>query len=420
METIKNVMQLLVTPVNAKLTPAAPAKVDLVTDLADGELVVTTPQNVVLTGTPAPQPFKLIQRSGDVLIHSDIIYPKQVRHYTAQVPAEEVQQVTYWGHCPAAAVAAGALDTLANNIYTVRLYILDKSTAGFMQQKVKEGFYKSGNVVPTQEQVAYGLAASLIANYSRETEQDIIFAAVNSVPFAAGLVTLSVNQGSKVVTASAALTGPHIRIQEGPGLDNTDPVYKIVRTIDAVNFIYELNLEWSGESATGLATQEIDQATADGADWGVRAWGQDREFKAGYYPSNVAFWEPNLDFGPDAVAEVNDFAAFPGHGTYQILAHLEKELQADEFIYRGFVEAGVVDRKDVEDYLYDVVVLEHQHRLEGHAQGTVTDSPKSLMFVGGVAANEGDVPAANTQLTAVVGVISSLVDPVVLEGALTT
>ena len=240
METIKNVTQLLIA---GDQTPTASLEgntIEKVADLVDGEVVVTDLKNVVFDAASLPTivpAFKLIQRSGNVLIHSDIVEQGKVANYNLNKQSAEVQQVDYVGYNG----TSGALDTTVSNIFTVRLYVLGWTIMGFMQQKIKEGFYKSASST-SQSAIALGLQASLVKNYSREPEQDLLFERINSgaqtaaptglgpLEFVNGSKYVSVDDADDATTNDALVVGDLIAVAVG----TTNPVYKIT-AIDATN-----------------------------------------------------------------------------------------------------------------------------------------------------------------------------------------
>ena len=407
MDTIRNVTQLFIGK-----DPTRGAVVDEVinvyTQLADGEVVITDPHNKVLnnatTAAEADLGFKVIQRSGTKLIHSDVVLPKKVLNYNSNPTAKETQQLDYVGFNG----VAGSITGVASNIYTIRLNILDKTTAGFMQQKIKEGFYKSNAAAAsyTQQRIALGLQASLVANYSRETEQDLVFQRLNGGAALAALGNITFTKGSKYITSAAddtltMLVGSLIRAEAAL----TSPTYVIVGHDSGVGAarVYELDLAWQGASVAAAANAE----TVTEGDWGISIQGVNREFKAGYYWSNVIFWETQVDFGELAAdVLVTSTAAYPGIGTGQYIANLEGELQADEFIYRGFPEAGVVNRTDgIGTTWYDVTVIEYEDTLEA-AQGTPTKSPKAIMIAWDVDVNGDGTLVSNAQEADTLGLLA--------------
>ena len=395
METIKNVTQLLVAK-DISSDSIAAGTVVTTSNLSDGAVVVTDLAGKAVTTASSVTAFKLVQNSGGTLVWSDVIAQGKVRAYNVTAYSEEVQQTDYIGYN----TSSGSLDTTANNIFTVRLYIKDNTVAGFMQQKIKEGFYKSGSSV-TQADVALGLVKSLVANYSREPEEDIKFARVNSANdelFGDSVGSLTFTKGSKYFTAgdiddattnAAIAVGDYIRIAHA---DKTAPVYKVV-SIDATNNIGELDMEFQETSCT-LASDTACAIirAANVGDFGIEIYGVDREFVVGKFASRVAQWKTTIDFGDGASAEVTeDTGADPGIGTYQQVAQLEKELQADEYVFRAFPEGAPVDRADaLSTETYDMLVLEFDDVTQS-GQGVDVHSPKTLIIATATKAAQADV-----------------------------
>jgi len=408
MDTIRNVTQLLIGKAVAETDKTDLTLVTSGSDFNDGEIFITDSLNRYLDGSTAALNglIKYGQARGADILWSDIIDLKNnLNGYALGTSAAETQQTDYVGSNG----VTGDITGVASNIYTIRLNILDKTTAGFMQQKIKEGFYKSNaNAASyTQWAIAEGLVNSLIANYSRETEQDLTFGVINSgarVALATGAGTVTFTKGSKFAlfntdiddaTTNAALAvGDLLAVAVGV----TVFTYRVT-AIDIVTNVATLDHAVSSPTQTvaNNAVGRVIAATAQAADYGVKIQGVNREFKAGYYWSNVMFWVTQVDFG-DLAGDVlvTTTAAYPGVGTGDYVANLEGELQSDEFIYRGFPEAGVVNRTDAvagNGAVYDVQVIEHEHDLKA-AQGTPTESPKALMVAWATNATENAVEVA--------------------------
>jgi len=400
MDTIRNVTQMLI---GADVSLTALTDLDPIvayTQLADGEIVITDQFNRYLDGTTAAVNglIKYAQRSGTQLIWSDIIDLKNnLRTYSITAAAAETQQVDYVGSNG----TTGSIDGAASNIYTIRLNILDKTTAGFMQQKIKEGFYKSNSLATsyTQWAIAEGLVNSLIANYSRETEQDLTFGVTNSganVDLGTGAGSVTFTKGSKyavfgtaiddATTNAILLVGDLLAVSDG----KTESMYRVT-AIDVPTETATLDHAFQGATATvaNATVGRVIGATAQAADYGVKIQGVNREFKKGHFWSNLMFWETQIDFADAAPSDIASTAGYPGVGTGDYVANLEFELQHDESMYRGFPEEGVVNRADAEagsGGLYDIQVIEFKHTLEA-AQGTPTESPKALMIAWRVSSN---------------------------------
>ena len=399
MQTTRNVTQLFVGANIAK-TAAAGNVINSVASLGNGEIAVVNPvNNVQLTtaGLPAGlDGFKLIQRSGNRLIHSDVVKAGTVRKYTISLPATfpATEQVDYIGYN---GTAGSIADLIANNIYTVRLYVLDSTINGFMQQKIKEGFWKSGAAAPNQRAVAKNLVESLIKNYSREPVQDIRFERINSGALldAIGVLTATVVNGSKAVVFSGDATaivtvGSLLRIG-GTGAGTT-PVY-VVESVDAgvgAARVYTLDIPYQGATAT-IAAANIE--TVNEGNWGIQIAGVAQAYDGKFF-GEPTVWKTTIDFTDNQLTTVtNATAASPGTGNYDVLARLEKELQADEYVYRNFIEGAPVDRTDVlAGTTYDVVVIEYDGEIES-GLGTTVKSPKTLMIASAGNAAQADVAA---------------------------
>jgi hypothetical protein len=250
----------------------------------------------------------------------------------------EVQQLDFVGSNG----TTGSLDEIASNLYTIRFYIKGSTITDFMQQKIKEAFYKSNTSAASysQETVATGLYDSLVANFSREPEQEIAFGRVNSgarTNLGTATTSLTFTEGSTTVTCAGdiddATGGTVLTVGEIIAVDTTvsTAVYHIV-SIDTVGNTLEIDRVYAGATATVLddAVGRVIIATHEAADWGIRLQGVDRQFRVGYFKSAVVSWKTTIDFGDNQTTTVNETTApFEGTGTLQQLASLEKELQAD-------------------------------------------------------------------------------------------
>ena len=398
METIKNVNQLFIVE---KQTPTSALEGDIIADygdLKDGEVAVCNHLNVVLDGASGgaslsfagKNAFKLIGRVGTTLIHSDLVEKGTISSWKVTGQSAEVQQVDYVGSNG----TAGSLGALTSTVHTIRLYIQESTIQGFMQQKIKEGFYKSASST-TQYAIALGLVNSLVANYSREPEQDLKFERVNDgTPTAVptGADNFIFTKGSKYFTATdiddntgtaALVVGDLLVI----GTAVTDSVYKIT-AIDAATDIGTLDRAYTGASTVLADTVLKVIVVAAEGNYGIKITGVDRGFAAGFRTSAPITFKTTIDFGDSSsTTVVPTTSAYPGIGTAQQVANLEQELQADGNVYRSFVEAGVVPRQQVtpaliaSGELYDMCVLEFHSKTES-GLGVDVKSPKTITIAG--------------------------------------
>lgn len=383
METIKNVMQLLV----AKDIASSSNEGSLATTstVADGEVVACDRKNTILDAASLPSgldAFKFVANVGGVLIHSDLVEKGKVRKYELGLQSAEVQQVDYVGYNG----TSGSITPLtADLVYTVRLYVLGVTKADFMQQMIKEGFYKAGSTTPTQKAVASGLQLSLIKNFSREPEQRILFEMVadgtrTALGTAAGDVTFT--NGSKIISATDiddATTNAALAVGEliGVATGTTVGVYEIA-SIDTTANTATLTVPFQGATAT-VANATVGRVTvANQTNFGLKLTGLDLTFVLGKFKSNVVSWDTTVDF--DSTVDEN-VAAYPGIGTYPQVASLEKELQADEYVFRMFIEGAPVDRAQAASgNLYDMCLLEYDGVIQSGGGTLDVKSPKQLMI----------------------------------------
>lgn len=394
METIKNSTQLFVGLADTNTAGVEGNVISSYSDLADGEIAICDHKNVVLTASNnlvaadfASQEFKFIARSGTQLVHSPLIGKTDIVSYTLGVQSAEVQQVNYVGSNG----ATGSLGAIVSNLHTIRLYVQEWTIQGFMQQKIKEGFYKSASST-TQSAIALGLVNSLVANYSREPEQDLKFERVNDgTPTAVptGTVTFAFTKGSKYftctdiddATATAALVVGDLLVI---GTAVTDPVYKIA-AIDTATDIGTFDRAYVGATQDVVDTGLKVIVVAAEGNYGIKITGVDRGFVAGYRNAEPIAWKTTIDFGDSSsTTVVETTAAYPGIGTAQQLAKLELELQADENVYRGFGEAGVVPRAQMAaavtaGTLSDVITITYSKEIET-GLGSVVKSPATIQL----------------------------------------
>jgi hypothetical protein len=398
METIKNVSQLMIVEKQTPTVGLEGTVIDAYGDLLDGEVAVCNYLNTVLDGASGGaslafagmDAFKLIARVGTKLVHSDLIQKGTIKNWRVTSQSAEVQQVDYVGSNG----TTGSLGAIVSNLHTIRLYIQESTIQGFMQQKIKEGFYKSA-ASTTQSAIALGLVNSLIANYSREPEQDLKFERVNAgsrtaVPTSADDFVFT--NGSKYFTATdiddatgtAALAVGDLLVI---GTATTSPVYKIT-AIDTATDIGTLDRAFVGATQTLADTAiKVILVAAEGS-YGIKITGVDRGFVTGYRTTAPIIFETTIDFGDSSSTAVNPTtAAYPGIGTAQQVANMEKEFQADNHVYRSFVEGGVVDRAQVTPTLlaagelYDMCVLEFSNKTQS-GLGVEIQSPKTLIIAG--------------------------------------
>jgi len=408
METIHNVTQLFIVE---KITETVGLEGDIIEDygdLVDGEVAVCNHINTVQDGASGggslsfagKDAFKLIGRVGNTLIHSDLVEKGTITSWRGTSQAAETQAIDYVGSNG----TTGSLGTTTNNVHTIRLYFQEATISGFMQQKIKEGFYKSLSTT-LQETICTGLYDSLQANFSRDPEQDINVGRINSgarLALGTGVGTMTFTKGSKSVVAGTAVddatgAGTILTVGEwiGAGTAVTVPLYKIA-SIDVGTETITLDRPYQEASSAGADTtvSRVTVATALAADYGIKLLGVNRGFQTGLRNPQPVTWKTSIDFGDNSTTTVVESTrANPGIGTAQIVANLEKELQADNHVYRSFSEGGVIDRAQVTPALiaagelYDMFVLEY-YTVTENGLGEEIRSPKTIIIAGENSSND--------------------------------
>jgi hypothetical protein len=354
---VKNVKHLVIAKdvartANASIDPTSASYI------AEGEIVVTTPGGTVLDATTVAGEKEIVLRQGrggELEVISPVIFKDGASLKSqAYVPQEEESwTLGYDG-------TTGAFDEINDNLYLLNVDMKESSVFGFGQQKHKYGVYKS-DANATQEEIVNGLTESLIANFSREPEQDVVFNMLLSDASVAVAPTANLVKDSDQVVFSAAhglVAGDYIRI----GTATTDIVYK-VKAVTATDTLL-LTTAYSGASVPAAVVTSI--AANPAGNFGIIAQGQAREFKTGsLHYSKVRFELIPKDFGTTPVVQAN--GAIEGSGNYEQIAELEWATQGNEGNYYRSRSMAPVDEKraDVQKVGYDMITLKYEKTTHG-------------------------------------------------------
>ena len=423
MDTEKNVAQLFIaddaiqTDLSALGTAVIPNVGSLVSQVADGDIFVMTPNNRLVDEAAAnfvdistQRYLKIVQRTGAFMIESDVIDVQSVKSYTITGCVPQAQQLDYIGSNG----TAGSIDVANSNWYTVRLYVKPATIQGFMQQKIVTGAYKSDSTA-IQWEIAQGLCYNLIQSYAKEVEQDIRFATVVSGvsvagnDFAAGNIVTTV-QGSEYIQSAvnfnygagvALAVGDFIRIAPATGdvVAVTDPVYRVVELTLATVTKLDRPIQEAGEVyAAAGGCEVILSATGLAANFGLKIWAQAKTFVPGIWHYDQTRWTATVDFDDATNATiVNATVPTPGVGEYEAVAQLELQLQAQENPYRDMSPAPTYRTRatalDATNGDYNMLILEYEDSLDTDLGG-VAKSPKQLIIAIPYNANYTTVNAA--------------------------
>ena len=419
MITEKNISNLLIIK-EVATTLTATNNIDAeVAGCTVGEAVVTSPGGVIVDAAGTlPKQFKIGQvRTGNTILWSDVIDPKYIDSIDAFRTVAATQQLDYIGYNG----TSGAIEAINNNIYTVRLYMIPTDTAGFAQQKIKRGVFKSDSSA-TSAEVAAGLAANLISNLSKEPEKtkfgvnNIKVERVSSgTSIATSGGTIAVTKGSAYVSiagtgadagkydtdGSTIVAGDYLRI--GHATTKTYPVYKVEEVVSGgggTTMVVKLDIAYQGTSNSAVAAASvgvIPAATAVASDFGLKLTGTTYKFdppKFGYY---LPRWKTALqDCGTTTIT--NSVVATEGVGTYEQIAYMEQQLQGNEGnFYRAQVPYPTFRSDASTSSTYGQIVIKFRDRLVT-TLGNQEDSLKTLYIACEETADATTFDDANTGL----------------------
>ena len=388
METAKNINQLIIC--TAEDTYAA----GTIADLTAGECNVASPNGVLIDGysnvaAGAKYVIAALGVSSGILQVSDpIIKGSEVAaYYTAYAASQG--QIDYIGYNG----TSGSIEVFNSNVYTIRMFLRDNTTASFKRDEIKEGFYKS-DATATEAEVAAGLVKSLIANFSREAEPVVLFERVNSgtsIATSAGVITFT--KGSKYVSwpedgnnndagkydtdGSSVAVGDYIRV--GHATTKTYPVYKVAAITGAATttIVLELDVPYQGTSEAIAAASVGVLPTANLGTFGIKMTGQKRAFVKGVFNADSYLtWDTILqDFGSTVVTKSQ--AASKGVGTYEWVAEKEFEFQMNNNPYRLAQPLPSYKADASSSSTYGIFVIQYKDEMDT-ALGGQADSIKTL------------------------------------------
>jgi len=375
---VQNVKHLVIAKDLARTANASidPASADYI---ADGELVVTDAGGTVLdTATVlTADAIQIVQGRAGSIDGVDTITPLITKadliRYNSQAFANDTETVRVVGYDG----TAGSIDAINDNLYMINIDMNESTVFGFGQDKSKYGVY-SADATATEEEIANGLTESLIANFSREPEQDIVFERlVSDASVAIGAATANVVNGSEQVTivAHSVLAGSYLRFE---GSATTDPIYRVASVVDANTVL--LDVVYQGASNTAEAVEGI---AAPVGNFGIKFTGQPREFSTGIYNfQKVRFSILLKDFG--ATTQTETSVATEGSGNWEQVAEIEWAVQGNEGNYYRSRSGAPVDgkRADVvvgEDYILNTLAFFQSTR--GHNAIGATDKSRKEVVV---------------------------------------
>lgn len=338
-----------------------------ISSMSTGEPGVISPSGIVVNAAGTlPSEFKIVTKltNGDLNI-SDIIKAKSIKSINTTRYTAATNQTDYVGYNG----STGSINVINSNIYSVKLHLIPSDTAGFMQQKIKEGFYES-DASATQAEIAYGLTNSLIKNFSREPEKikysvdRIKFERINSgaQANALGTATATLNYGSKSVVFSedmTALVTAGTILRFGTSGAGTAPCY-IVTGHDsgaAAARVYTLDIAWQGTTQV-LAAASVESVTE--GNWGIKISSSTYYFEEPKWRYNMPIWKTYLqDCGTTPVTE--SVKATPGSGDYRQVSAMEQLFLGNEGnYYRAQIPQPTFRSETSSSKTYAFIVIEYE------------------------------------------------------------
>jgi hypothetical protein len=331
-----------------------------------GEIGIFTPAGTRMTEALAAteDAFIIVQDRGtNPPLVSGIIKKADVAKAKAKLFAAATEQVDVIGFNG----TSGSIEIFNDNLYYSSVNLRQHLTSNHGGIYVKHGVYKSSSSA-TEAEIAAGLHASFVANFSREPDRLIRFERLYSDATLATTTaeTYAINTGSRFSQASAAPTvsvGDAIRFTTNTASTAT---YRVV-AVDLVNDIIEIDVAYQGVSIAAPGNTVHHEAVIAGNNWGVRLTGLALPFTVGKKHYGKVAWDLTLDtnasssqpgtFGATTQSQLA--AATAGSGTEFQIRELEWFAQGNEGDFYRMGEPNIFpSRTDVSTGdTYDMITL---------------------------------------------------------------
>ena len=263
---------------------------------------------------------------------SDLIDGSKVTVANAVIGSAATEQVTTIGFNGATGLIADVA-TYAGELYKVSI-LIHQFLSGTDSEHLKAGYYQS-QLTDGQAEIALGIAASVIKNFSREVsnvngDKPIVVRVMSNSPGAAYTAltgNLTVTKGSALVSAVTAINGNGQAVGDywRAGIGATDDVYKIT-ALDTTNDIMTLDRAYQGVSNAALgfaAVSGITAALGAAANWGVGLTGTPLPFSRDKKRYAKCRFDVSLSESFGSTAAGNVSSASEGEGTIEAISQLE-------------------------------------------------------------------------------------------------
>lgn len=368
MQAQRNVANLLVVNSVAATAGMETNNIDgYISSMSTGEPVIVSPGGVVVDATGTlPTEFKIATKLTDgTLLYSDVIKAKGIKSIHANKYVAATNQVDYIGYNG----SSGSIDVINSNLYQVKMNLKPTDIAGFMAQKIKEGFYES-DTTATQSEIAYGLTNSLIKNFSREPDKvkfgtdRFTFERINSgaQANALGTATAALTKGSTAVVFSEDMTALVVAgtiVRFGTSGAGTAPCYVVTGHDSgaAAARVYTLDIPWQGSSTTALAAASVESVTE--GNWGIKISSATYYFEEPKFRYSMPIWETTLQYcGSTAVTK--SVKASYGSGDYRQIKAMEQLFLGNEGnYYRAQIPQPTFRTEVSSSKTYAIVTIEY-------------------------------------------------------------
>lgn len=331
--------------------------------LAQGEIVITDPSNVILdvaTVLTAPAIKIVMGRGTDVpMWESQLFTYVDIKNYKGLPYAAKVQQVTYVGYN--AVANTGSFDVINDNYYTlvVSFYELLSQEASSLMNPIVVEYLSDASA--TEEEIVSNLYKQLCNQLKYWSRKPILAEMVSNAAGAAtndaaAILTL----GSTLVTtapnvAAASAVGDYIRI--GSQSTDTDEVYKIAAISGST-----LTLDTPFQGATGsYLIHRVTSANIVAGDLGIRLTGVNQPFILDSRPLSLVTFQVGITNGGSTPVATTTGANI-GYGTYEQMRTIEAASwrnQGQLYTYTEFPPTTVeTDLTSTQHYSTLNVVLE--------------------------------------------------------------
>ena len=301
--------------------------------LNDGEIALFTPGGTMYTESTADAgdlvQIVLGRGSSQEPLKSPVFSKADVTRVTRKAYAAGSVQLDYIGFNG----STGSIEVNNSTVYRASINIIESPETTNGGVLVKDMSYSSDSSA-TQAEIADGLFASVVGNFSRQDEKaigfEMLMAAGSDTAVPTGTVSFTFTNGSKTISATdiddatgtaALAVGDYLRI----GTAATDEVYRIT-AIDATANTATLSVPFQGttQSIVDSSLKVIVAASAATVACGIKLTGLTMDWTNGKITNKLSRWALSLDadsFGATTVT--NSTTPSFGTGSYRQVAELE-------------------------------------------------------------------------------------------------